>query len=90
MKKCEICIKEISTDTHHINSTSKGGLNKYSNRCELCPNCHRLVHTGKIILEGRFFTTACNPNESEVVWRNKGEKSITDLPDPEVWLYNEK
>lgn len=90
MNICEICKKEIQTDTHHIQSVSKGGSNLYSNKCEICPNCHRLVHNGNIILEGRFLTTDCKNGETELVWRRKNEISITGLKDPDVWLYNEQ
>jgi hypothetical protein len=89
MKECEICKTEISTDTHHIQSTTKGGENIYSNRCELCPNCHRLVHTGEIILEGRFLTSSSKKGETDLVFRNKGEPSITGFKDPDVWIYGD-
>ena len=57
---CEICKTKLITDIHHIQSRSLDGTDKPYNKCELCPNCHRLVHDGKIILEGRFFTTAAD------------------------------
>ena len=84
---CEICKTPISADTHHIQSTSKKGKNKKFNKCVLCPNCHRLVHTGEIILEGRFFTTDCKINETELIWRYKNNDSITCSNDPDVWIF---
>ena len=89
MKKkiCEIC-KELSyIDSHHIQSSSKNGNNKKYNKCNLCPNCHRLVHIGEIVLEGRFFTSSCKINETELIWRRNIEKSITKNKDPEVFIY---
>ena len=76
---CEICKKSILTDEHHINSISKGGKDKPYNKCELCPNCHRKVHEGDIIIEGRFFTTECKYNETELIWRYNGENSINEI-----------
>jgi len=90
--KCEICnIKNIILDTHHIQSRSKEGNNKKYNLCYLCPNCHRLVHEGKIILEGRYLTSNCKLGYTELIWRYSNEKSIDDLnKDPDVWIYGNK
>jgi len=83
---CEVCGFEMKIlDKHHIHSISKGGSNCPSNRCRICPNCHRLVHTGIIILEGRFATTKGNM----VIWRYKGQPSVTGIEDPPVYLYSE-
>ncbi len=77
---CEICKEDFSSlDKHHITSKSKEGTNKRYNICHICPNCHRKVHLGDIILEGRFKTTACKVNESELIWRYKNEESITGI-----------
>ncbi len=88
MKKkiCEICKTLSYVDVHHIQSTSKNGLNTKNNKCDLCPTCHRLVHVGEIILEGRFLTSSCSVNETELIWRNNDEKSITETKDPDVWI----
>lgn len=82
---CEICLENLKLDTHHIYSTSFGGKDIAWNRCKVCPNCHRKIHMGEIIIEGRFASTS-NAGYS-VVWRNKGEESITGFKDPLVWLY---
>ncbi len=87
---CEICKSKLLTDTHHIQSKSKNGSNQLHNICELCPNCHRLVHEGKIILEGRFLTSDCKLNETELIWRFTNINSITNTNDPEVYLYTKK
>lgn len=86
ISKCEICGKEISTDTHHIKSLSKGGEDKPSNKCKICPNCHRLVHLGQIIIEGRFLVLSKEESGNILIWRKKGENSITCVKDPEVWI----
>jgi hypothetical protein len=82
---CEICKKPILTDKHHIQSKSIYGTNYLYNLCELCPNCHRLVHDGEIILEGRFLTSDCKLNQTELIWRYKNNESITNVQDPKVY-----
>lgn len=85
-QSCEICNYQMKIlDNHHIHSLSEGGVNTDANKCKLCPNCHRLVHSGVIILEGRFNSTKGNI----VVWRYKGQQSITGLSDPPVFLYTD-
>ena len=85
-QKCEICSKIEHCDNHHIHSISKGGKDTRGNKCRICPNCHRQVHKGDIIIEGRFTTsTGIIP-----VWRKKDEPSITGLCDPPVWIYGIK
>jgi hypothetical protein len=89
-EKCEICgNNNVKLDTHHIKSITKGGNNSKSNKCRICPNCHRLVHEGKIIIEGRFLTSGCN-GKTELIHRKFNEKSITNSVDPEVWIYGMK
>ena len=83
--RCEICKSPILTDIHHIQSKSANGTNKSYNKSELCPNCHRQVHEGKIILEGRFFTTNCKLGETELIWRHNDTNSITNNNEPEVY-----
>lgn len=79
---CEICNGECILDNHHIHSLSLGGTNDRWNKCRICPNCHRKVHLGKIILEGRFASGKGNI----LIWRNKGDESITGMPDPPVYI----
>jgi len=87
MTNCDICKERITTDNHHIQSTCYGGVNIDWNKCGICPNCHRKVHTGLIIIEGWFSTTA--KKGRTLIWRNKGEESITEMSDPRVWLYGD-
>ena len=55
--KCEICGKKTAHwQEHHINSKCYGGSNKNYNKCKLCLKHHNLVHSGLVVLEGKFFT----------------------------------
>ena len=38
-------------------SKSKGGSNKKYNIIKICQICHRKIHMGEIIIEGKFLTT---------------------------------
>jgi hypothetical protein len=82
---CEICGEDIKfLDKHHIQSKSKGGTNKKENICFVCPLCHRKVHKGEIILEGKFMTTT----GLKLIYHYKGEESITGLDKfPDVYIY---
>lgn len=71
-------------DRHHIQSISKGGPDNANNICNICPNCHRKVHKGYVVIEGKFISLN---RGNVVVWRNKGEDSITGSEDPAVWIY---
>ena len=77
---CEIC-KEYNDllDKHHIMSRRYGGTNK---KCYICQNCHRKVHIGQIVIEGRFMTT----NGNVIIFRNASEPSITNNEDPKVYI----
>lgn len=37
---------KASCDIHHIKPQSVGGSNDHSNLTYICPNCHRLAHSG--------------------------------------------
>lgn len=39
---------EASCDLHHINGRKIPNADNHDNLCLLCPNCHRLCHSGKI------------------------------------------
>lgn len=46
---CEYCGKNNCwTNTHHIKSRGAGGDDTKENLIELCGDCHRKVHDGKI------------------------------------------
>lgn len=79
---CEICKENTLLDEHHIQSKSFGGSNHKSNIANICPNCHRLVHKGLLIIEGRFDSTS----GSLLIWRKYGDDSVTGVKDPDVFL----
>lgn len=70
-------------DKHHIISKKYGGSNKKNNIAKICQNCHRDVHMGLLIIEGWVQSTS----GMILIFRKKGEPSITGNPDPKVWLY---
>src|SRR5215470_10277210 len=45
------CRSVLTLDIHHMEYVSQEGKNEQSNLLPLCPNCHRLHHTGVIPLE---------------------------------------
>ena len=46
---CSLCgWNEGACDLHHIIPKSKGGQDSHDNVTLICPNCHRLAHSGKI------------------------------------------
>lgn len=48
-KGCSRCgWNESTCDIHHINGRKIEDPHSHDNLCILCPNCHRLVHTGKV------------------------------------------
>lgn len=80
--QCEICLEHfIKPDKHHIKSKAYGGKNK-GNLCTVCPNCHRLVHLGEIIIEGRYATTKGNI----LFWHKKGEDYIVEEKKQECYI----
>lgn len=49
--KCSLCSWDGPCDRHRIKMGKEGGQYVEGNVLILCPNCHRLVHTGKLILK---------------------------------------
>ena len=46
---CSCCgWNKASCDIHHIVPRGSGGSDEYSNLTYICPNCHRLAHTGQL------------------------------------------
>lgn len=80
--KCEVCQRINYQTDHHITSKCYGGTNHKSNLAYVCGSCHNDIHTGKVILEGRFQTTA----GYILIWHLKGEPSITGF-EPKVYIY---
>lgn len=48
-------------------------FNRTYNRCNICPNCHRNIHEGVVVVEGWFLTM----NGYDLIWYKKGEDSFT-------------
>ena len=47
--KCNRCGWDLgSCDIHHINGKKIENCNEHFNLTYVCPNCHRLIHEGKI------------------------------------------
>ena len=88
MKICPICKRsDLKSDKHHIHSkcysdSYSGKINGKYNLCDVCVNCHRRIHLGELLLEGIFPTTS----GERLVWRYKGEESITGFPDPKCFI----
>jgi hypothetical protein len=83
---CEVSKKKCAVlEKHHITSRCYGGSNHSSNIAWVSPTVHRLIHRGKIIIEGRFDGTSGNI----LVWRLENEPSVTEFPDPKVFLIND-
>lgn len=81
--KCQICKKDkLTLDNHHIQSKKYGGKDLKYNIVEICPNCHRAVHLGLLIIEGWFGST----EGRTLVWRKLGQDSITGIKEPEVYI----
>lgn len=71
--KCEICGNDDKTviHKHHILPRYfKLSTDTKDNLVALCANCHTLIHSGKIILEGIYYTTA----GFKVFWHYLNEK----------------
>ena len=60
-------------EKHHINGRTVKNCDDTWNIVYLSPNVHRLVHEGKIIIEGWFMTS----DGRELIWHKESDKSIT-------------
>jgi len=47
--RCDWFVEGVSCDMHHIVMVKNGGTNEHSNLAHICPNCHRMVHSGLIL-----------------------------------------
>ena len=58
LNNCDICKLEFPLlDKHHIISISRGGSNDKYNITEVCPNCHREIHLGLIVIDKWYLST---------------------------------
>jgi len=71
--ECQVCEEGHILVEHHIRGRDIPSANNPSNLCNICSNCHRLIHEGKIIVEGHFQTTA----GKELLWHSVDEASFT-------------
>jgi predicted HNH restriction endonuclease len=85
MGKCEICKGIFELDKHHIQSKSLGGDDQPYNLIGVCPNCHRQVHRGDIVVIGKFLTL-----EGYKVLTRKGNGSKLILDEPETYIITKK
>ena len=55
-EKCKFCPCNIYEylDVHRIQEGGKGGKYTDQNTIVCCRKCHRLIHEGKIIIEGQY------------------------------------
>jgi len=60
-------------DRHHINGRDIPNWDADWNVVYVSPNTHRLIHEGKIIIEGWFTTTSGR----ELIWHYNNEESIS-------------
>ena len=77
-KGCSICgWNKGRGDYHHIKSKSDGGKNSYSNITYICPNCHRLIHSGTLKESLISLDNYINIEEIKTFVKSKGKsKSI--------------
>lgn len=80
--KCEICKTNKYRHKHHIISKCYGGTNEPYNIALLCANCHHDVHSGAIVIEGRFLTT----QGYMLIYHKSNEKTITNVT-PKVFTF---
>ncbi len=52
-------IEYLSADAHHVTPLGVGGLDVPSNIICVCPNCHRKLHTGEVVIEFSHDGPAC-------------------------------
>lgn len=80
--RCEICNNKNVLVEHHIRGRNIPNPNSPSNLANICSNCHRLVHTGNIIIENRLRSTS----GFQLLWHTKDDPSFTGN-DAEVYTY---
>lgn len=70
---CAICKNKSILVTHHIKGRNIKNANHPSNLVNICDNCHRKIHEGKIIIEGWFMTTS----GMTLLWHCEKEESFS-------------
>jgi hypothetical protein len=77
---CDVCSEIGYLEEHHINGRKIKDYNKTWNVCNICPNCHRKVHEGDIIIEQWAYSTS----GKFLSWHYSNEKG--DFPNAETYL----
>jgi hypothetical protein len=73
LRRCEICSVSGILVAHHILGREILNANHRSNLVNICPNCHCLIHEGKIIIEKWVVGTT----GKFLAWHYVGEDGIT-------------
>ena len=79
--KCEICgnaDKKILHEHHIIERTELNTSNHEMNLCVICPNCHGLVHSGKLEIIGIYPSTK-PPLGRSVIFSMDGKRNIDGI-----------
>lgn len=74
---CEICgfSNRKALHLHHIIPRTDPRCTDFpANLACICANCHNLVHSLEIIIEGRFQTTEAE--ETKLFWHKKGDDFV--------------
>jgi hypothetical protein len=73
-QECPICHTQCLLIEHHINGRNIPNPNHASNLAYICDNDHRLIHEGKIIIEGYFQTT----DGLKLLWHSADKESFSN------------
>ena len=72
---CDTCGEKHILIGHHINGRDIPNHNHPSNVVNICDNCHREVHEGRIVLEKWMMTTGGR----ELLWHSRGQESLSGV-----------
>ena len=70
---CVICNTKTILIEHHIEGRDIANANAWWNLVNICDNCHRLVHSDRIVIEKWCSTT----EGKKLLWHYQNEESIT-------------
>jgi 5-methylcytosine-specific restriction endonuclease McrA len=74
---CGWYVEDVVGDLHHIIPRKNGGNDTNNNIAYICPNCHRMVHSGKIDPKELIsITEYIGDNWKEFVYYKKSEKLV--------------
>lgn len=72
--KCDVCREDNILVQHHIQGRDIPDANHPSNLCNICDNCHRKIHEGKVVLEQWVMST----DGLTLLWHFEGTEGITN------------